>query len=75
MRQSPIAGVLRRLAHALAIVPVLASWAVQEVGTEWTTKWRPFLDYCNTVGTLLLIAIVLHARRQELPWWPWCRPS
>ena len=49
----------------LVIFPVLASWAIQEVGTEWTTKGRPFLDYCITLGTLCLIAIVLHARYLE----------
>jgi hypothetical protein len=49
----------------LVIIPVLASWAVQEVGSDWTTKGRPFFDYCITLGTLCLIAIVLHARYLE----------
>ncbi len=62
----PVGSYLAAKRHwPLVILPVLASWAVQEVGTEWTTKWRPFLDYCITLGTFLLIAIVLHARHME----------
>ena len=66
LERHPIGAFLTgHLRWPLVIFPVLASWAVQEVGTDWTKKGRPFFDYCITLGTLCLIAIVLYARYLE----------